>query len=703
MALTSFCYFAASLAIIGAAAFALDRWVIPELENRGYLESHLWSNENHRLNHFTYLKNDARKEDPVWRSQYIPVSAAHPGKNAKRILVIGDSFVWGDGSNNVNTLWWRQLDLELKRRGYGNVEVIAAGLNGASTHDQLNWLSTILPKYSPDLVIFGCVTNDPDEKDNNGKPYHKLMPKELPAEKKADSKLSRLLPNLAGQLDQINKLSRQAHLSQKSTALEYADWELALLKGPNFQAYKKTVSTVSETLKAAGVPAFVISLPAGFQNKTKENTASGQNYFESVRSYNAERFSALAPVFKSSGLLFVDTTESFAKAAAADPLLKASGSSLRLGINPGNGHPGPFSTHFYAVTAADTIERNFSPSAPSGISQGIANSERYINNPWRWNIGESDTIDGDLLLIGTGLTMVDKVLELVHSGFNGTLYAVSRHGLLPRAHSRTSVPAFAQTELNQELYGDLIPLFKAVKESIRSGSFEHLFDNASTVKMEVSDWRQVIDSLRPHSQALWASLSDKQKKRFLRHIRTYWDIHRHRMAPEIGDEIEKLTQSGKLKVLAGRLYSVNETSEALIATIMPRGGGQPQQLKVKRMVNCSGFSPDFRRSKSTLAQSLLTRELVHPHPSGLGISVRTDGAVLDANQKPSKVLFTLGTSTMGLRGETVAVPELRVQTRDLARTLLQSSQTMEFSMLQLNDVLNLEIPNDLPQARLLKQ
>jgi len=358
------------------------------------------------------------------------------------------------------------------------------------------------------------------------------------------------------------------------------------------------------------------------------------------------------------------------------------------------------------VVVADKVviaTGNFSPSAPSGISQGIANSERYINNPWRWNIGESDTIDGDLLLIGTGLTMVDKVLELVHSGFNGTLYAVSRHGLLPRAHSRTPVPAFAQTELNQELYGDLIPLFKAVKESIRSGSFEHLFDNASTVKMEVSDWRQVIDSLRPHSQALWASLSDKQKKRFLRHIRTYWDIHRHRMAPEIGDEIERLTQSGKLKVLAGRLYSVNETSEALIATIMPRGGGQPQQLKVKRMVNCSGFSPDFRRSKSTLAQSLLTRELVHPHPSGLGISVRTDGAVLDANQKPSKVLFTLGTSTMGLRGETVAVPELRVQTRDLARTLLQSSQTMEFSMLQLNDVLNLEIPNDLPQARLLQQ
>ncbi len=357
VALTSIGYFAASLAIIVGAAFALDRWIIPEMENRGYLESHLWADENHQLNHFTYVKNEARKENPVWRSQYIPVTAEHPGK--QRILVIGDSFVWGDGSNNVNTLWWRQLELELQHRGYNNVEIVAAGLNGASTHDQLNWLGSILPKYTPDLVIFGCVTNDADEKDASGKSYVRMIPKELPARESADSKLNSLLPNLSGQLEQISKLSRLAHLSQKSTALEYADWELALLKGQNFKAYQNTVSSLANQLKTAGVPAFVISLPAGFQNKTKENTAGGQNFFDSVKAYNEQRFSAFAPVFKSSGLLFVDTTEAFAKAASADPRLKSSGSPLRLGINPSNGHPGPFSTHFYAVSAADTIERNF--------------------------------------------------------------------------------------------------------------------------------------------------------------------------------------------------------------------------------------------------------------------------------------------------------------------------------------------------------
>lgn len=340
------------------------------------------------------------------------------------------------------------------------------------------------------------------------------------------------------------------------------------------------------------------------------------------------------------------------------------------------------------VVVADKVvlaTGNFSPQTPSGISQSVAASDRYINNPWKSAGADHATTDGEALLIGSGLTMIDKVMELVHSGFKGTIYAVSRHGLIPRAHSRASLAAFAQTELNPHLYGDLTLLFKAVKETIRSGSYGHLFDNSSTVKMEVSDWRQVIDCLRPHSQALWASLNDKQKSRFLRHLRSYWDVHRHRMAPEIAEEINALIDTGRLKVISGRLYSVNETSEALIATIMPRGGGQPEQLKVGLMVNCSGYSPDFRTAKNTLAQSLLNREIVAAHPTGLGINVRPDGAVLDAAGKPSRVLFTLGLPTLGLRGETVAVPELRVQARELAKNILQTGQTREFSVLQIEE------------------
>ncbi len=360
VALSSLAYFAASLAIVAGATFALDRWIIPALENSGQLESYLWTDENHRLNHFTYLKNEARKADPVWRSQYLPVSPEHAGK--KRILVVGDSFVWGDGAVNVNTLWWRQLQAELRRRGYDQVEVIAAGMNGASTHDEASWLSTLLPKYAPDLVVIGYVTNDPEEKNADGHAYVSMLAKEIKVDDPILSGLNSMLPNLTGQLRQIRKLAQQSHLSEKTGALEYADWELALLKGDGFKAYKNTVNSLAASLRAANVPAFVIALPAGFQNKTRENTASGDDFFQRVSKYNAERYEKVKPLFKDAGLLFVDTNDAFTKAASSDPLLKANTSALRLGINPGNGHPGPFSTHFYAASAADTIERDF-PSA----------------------------------------------------------------------------------------------------------------------------------------------------------------------------------------------------------------------------------------------------------------------------------------------------------------------------------------------------
>lgn len=355
--LTALSYFAVSLALIGFSLFALDRWIIPALENSGQLESFLWTDENHRLNHFTYLKNDARPNDPVWRSKYLPVAPDHPGK--RRILVLGDSFVWGDGSENVNQLWWRQLQLELSRRGYPEVEVIAAGLNGASTRDQKDWLSALIPKYKPDLIVMGYVTNDPEERRPDGTAYVSMMSKELPDEDPLLANLSKVLPNLSGQLKQMRKLSRQAALGKTTGKKEYADWELAILEGDNFAQYKKTVASLCEILKTANTPAFVITLPAGFQNKTKENVSISNNFFERVKDYNAERYARVKPVFQDAGLLFVDTNDAFAAAASSDPLLKGNSSALRLGINPGNGHPGTFSTHFYAKSAADVIESKF--------------------------------------------------------------------------------------------------------------------------------------------------------------------------------------------------------------------------------------------------------------------------------------------------------------------------------------------------------
>lgn len=361
-------YFLVSIFLIGGIFLTLDRFIIPFMEDQGKLESHLWAYENHRLNHFIYLRNKGDKVDPVWRSAGMPVEPAR--RKAKRILVMGDSFVWGDGYANANTIWWRQLQEELTDRGYEDVEVIAAGLCGASTHTQLNWLKRLLPEYRPDLVILGYVTNDPEETDEKGKQYVKMLPKEFTRTSPVVSLIKPIAPNLAGQLAQIHKVNRQRLINGKFNRYEYADWELKVLEGPNFEAYKKTVGELSLLLKEAGVPAFVMGLPAGFQNKTAENTeiSSSDRFFESVRRYHVERYGPVKPVFRRAGLPFVDITDGFIETARRDAALNSSDSALRLGINPGNGHPGAFATHFYAVSAADVIERDFPQCLPARVS-----------------------------------------------------------------------------------------------------------------------------------------------------------------------------------------------------------------------------------------------------------------------------------------------------------------------------------------------
>ena len=51
-------------------------------------------------------------------------------------------------------------------------------------------------------------------------------------------------------------------------------------------------------------------------------------------------------------------------------------------------------------------------------------------------------------------------------------------------------------------------------------------------------WQRVFDAARPAIPAVWNSWSDREKRQFLRHLRTRWDVHRHRMAQRISDALQ---------------------------------------------------------------------------------------------------------------------------------------------------------------------
>src|SRR5690606_19182523 len=174
----------------------------------------------------------------------------------------------------------------------------------------------------------------------------------------------------------------------------------------------------------------------------------------------------------------------------------------------------------------------------TGNETAIRTSTEHVTEYWSSN-GYFDLADDEpVAIFGTGLSMVDSVISLLDKGFTGKIYAISRRGLLPASH-KTSHPVEINRDPLPRLDGAIV-LLKFLRNMMRKHD----------------DWRSVIDGLRPHTQHIWAGLSPSQKASFLRHFRPWWDVHRHRMAPEIFDRIAAARHSGQLQLLSAQLIAV---------------------------------------------------------------------------------------------------------------------------------------------------
>jgi uncharacterized NAD(P)/FAD-binding protein YdhS len=185
------------------------------------------------------------------------------------------------------------------------------------------------------------------------------------------------------------------------------------------------------------------------------------------------------------------------------------------------------------------------------------------------------------------------------------------------------------------------------------------------------DWRAVMDAIRPFGQAAWRSLDDAERRRFLRHLRAFWEIHRHRAAPAAFDQIARMRGTGRLLVRAGRITGFVERGRRVDVTFRERGpGGKKQMAQVERVINATGPEMNFRRVRDPLLRQLLHDGLCRPGPLHLGFDATPDGTIIGADGSPSLVLSTVGPPLRGVLWETTAVPEIRAQAAALARRVV---------------------------------
>ncbi|MBN3950604.1 MAG: FAD/NAD(P)-binding protein [Nostoc sp. NMS7] len=285
---------------------------------------------------------------------------------------------------------------------------------------------------------------------------------------------------------------------------------------------------------------------------------------------------------------------------------------------------------------------------------------RYVKDAWSADAITDLNPEDAILLVGTGLTMVDAVVALHQQGFQGQIHTVSRHGLMPFKHKSTAAyPAFINVETAPKTARGLLHL---VRQELRQ----------TLTQQDAQDWRAVIDAMRPIISELWQALPLPEQKRFLRHVKAYWEVHRHRIAEGIAEVMDAAMESGQLNHYAGRIQSCQELENGVNVSICERGTQKNILLQVKRIINCTGANCDYRRLQHPLVASIQEQRLIRPNILSMGIDTAPNGALIDADGNTSQMLYTLGTPRKGNLWETTAVPEIRVQAANLAQELLKS-------------------------------
>jgi uncharacterized NAD(P)/FAD-binding protein YdhS len=291
--------------------------------------------------------------------------------------------------------------------------------------------------------------------------------------------------------------------------------------------------------------------------------------------------------------------------------------------------------------------------------EGHADESPIYVSPWSEPLGGGAPKEATLLILGTGLTMVDTALALEERGHRGPIIAVSRRGLLPHAHRRVEpLPIDAKS---------------APFDRDLSAMLAWLRDLAAGLETRGGDWRAVVDGLRPHTQSIWRAMTPRRRERFLEHARPWWDIHRHRMAPEIAARIGAMIARGGLEIVAGKLVDAIAEGDGARVTLRRRGSQSLETLNVARIVSCKGVRSNPEESANPLVASLFAQKLARADPLRIGIEVDPDCAILGADGRPSPSLFAIGPMSQAAFWEIVAVPDIRLQTAALAQRLLAGS------------------------------
>lgn len=272
---------------------------------------------------------------------------------------------------------------------------------------------------------------------------------------------------------------------------------------------------------------------------------------------------------------------------------------------------------------------------------------------------EEDTVlptEAPVMILGSGLSMVDAWVSLSDAKHEGPITVISRNGLLPKGHS--DVPARIIADEDVPFGASLIQWLRWFRDLI------------AQTEAKGGDWRSVVDGIRPYNQRIWQSWSRETRRQFLRHLRPWWNIHRHRLPPELHDRMARGVASGQVRLVAGEFITVTGRDLSAEAEIRRRGTTTREILPIARVYDCGGVSVNVEASSNPVIRDLVANGRARPDELRIGLDVDEHCAVIDAKGQVSRRLLAIGPLTRGRFFEIEAIPDIRVQAANIAKRIL---------------------------------
>ncbi|MFT0858867.1 FAD/NAD(P)-binding protein [Ancylobacter sp. G4_0304] len=284
---------------------------------------------------------------------------------------------------------------------------------------------------------------------------------------------------------------------------------------------------------------------------------------------------------------------------------------------------------------------------PPGQIARMVPGPRLVPDIWRAGALEAVLPEGDVLVIGTGATAVDAVLEIASRGVRGRIRMVSRHGQLPLIDEPSAAC--------EAVTGIPVDTVRGMMRGLRAAVEEH---GARGI-----GWQAVVDAFRVNAVDIWLNLPDAERRRFLRHLRSLWMVHRHRLAPDVALRLQRLRDIGRLEIITARVLGGEPTSDGY-AVELHHSGRPPdasEMLEVDWALNCTGPDENYARSRDPLVASLLKGGLARPGPLALGLDCDLQQRLVNSEGKAVPGLYLVGPPSRGRFWEVTSAPSGRDQ------------------------------------------